>query len=137
MNRRMQRGLVAAFATLAMFPVAVVSADAASAAPQRTVAAHQSTAGRYVPPPLLWRPAHRTGHVDGRTQTRWVPLNVRSGPGTGYRVIGWAHPGSTLHIRCKTNGSRIAGNRRWYRLTHHDGYVAAHYVHNFSTVPWC
>ncbi|MEJ8651925.1 hypothetical protein WKI65_28520 [Streptomyces sp. MS1.AVA.3] len=38
---------------------------------------------------------------------------------------------------CKTNGSTVQGNARWYKLSHHRGYVSAHYVHAFRAVPWC
>lgn len=76
-------------------------------------------------------------HTWGYVATHRLPLNVRSGPGTGYRVVGSRSVGSSVGITCKVRGSGVRGNHRWYRLTHHRGYVAARYVHNLSTVRWC
>ncbi|KUN01113.1 hypothetical protein AQI95_32055 [Streptomyces yokosukanensis] len=76
--------------------------------------------------------------VTGRVATRHTRLNVRSGPGTGYRVIGHRHTGRHLVLVCKTHGSWVHGNRTWYRLPHHTGYVTAHYVRaNRAALPWC
>jgi hypothetical protein len=80
---------------------------------------------------------HVTTHVLGRVATHHMRLNVRYGPGTGYRVIGSRHAGRTVAITCKKRGSNILGNKRWYKLAHHKGYVSAHYVVNRRTVPWC
>ncbi|KOV61343.1 SH3 domain-containing protein [Streptomyces sp. MMG1121] len=76
-------------------------------------------------------------HVTGRVTTRHARLNIRSGPGTGYRVVGHRHTNRLLHLTCKTRGSWVAGNRTWYRLTHHRGYVSAHYVRTHRALPWC
>ncbi|MGW1003826.1 SH3 domain-containing protein [Streptomyces sp. NPDC002520] len=73
----------------------------------------------------------------GRVATRWARLNVRSGPGTGYRVVGHRHTGRLVRVTCKTYGSRVFGNHIWYRLPHHRGYVSAHYMRTGRAVPWC
>ncbi|MEV5876499.1 SH3 domain-containing protein [Streptomyces sp. NPDC052101] len=87
--------------------------------------AAQPVAHRHLPP------------VTGRVATRHLRLNVRSGPGTGYRVIGHRQKGRHLTLICRTHGSWVHGNRTWYRLPHHAGYVSAHYVRANRTVPWC
>ncbi|WP_330455866.1 hypothetical protein OIB37_02680 [Streptomyces sp. NBC_00820] len=81
--------------------------------------------------------AHRTVPVVGRVATRRTRLNVRSGPGTGYRVIGHRHARRLLTLSCRTHGSGVYGNHTWYRLPHRRGYVAAHYVRTGRAVPWC
>ncbi|WP_406442598.1 SH3 domain-containing protein [Streptomyces sp. NBC_01613] len=78
-----------------------------------------------------------TTHTWGNVTTRHLRLNVRSGPGTGYRVVGSRPTGGSVALTCKVLGSGVRGNQRWYRLPHHKGYVSARYVHNRSTVRWC
>jgi hypothetical protein len=80
---------------------------------------------------------HLTTHVLGRVTTHHMRLKVRSGPGTGYRVIGSRPTGRVVAISCKKWGSNVLGNQRWYKLAHHKGYVSARYVHNRSAVRWC
>lgn len=80
---------------------------------------------------------HLAAPAWGRVTTRHTRLNVRSGPGTGYRIVGARPVGRTLPIVCKTRGSYVFGNHLWYRLPHHKGYVSARYVRNRSTVRWC
>ncbi|MER5544119.1 SH3 domain-containing protein [Streptomyces sp. NPDC002589] len=75
--------------------------------------------------------------VTGRVTTRHAWLNVRSGPGTGYRVIGHRQSGRQVGLVCETRGSWVHGNRIWYRLRHHAGYVSAHYVRASRALPWC
>ncbi|MGW1811369.1 hypothetical protein [Streptomyces sp. NPDC002078] len=75
--------------------------------------------------------------LTGRVATRHAPLNVRSGPGTGYRVIGHRQTGRVLVLTCRTRGSWVYGNRTWYRLPHRAGYVSAHYVRAARPLPWC
>ncbi|MFD9601513.1 SH3 domain-containing protein [Streptomyces sp. NPDC056708] len=143
MNRTIQRSLVAAIAAIAVLPAAVVSADTA-AAQQRHTAPHQQMPHRRTTAPQLCAPSHSTtrpvtctGYVQGRVVTRHMPLMIRSGPGTGYRVIGSLRPASTVHIPCKKYGRNVRGNHRWYKLSHSKGYVSARYVRNVSAVPWC
>ncbi|MFJ3308934.1 SH3 domain-containing protein [Streptomyces sp. NPDC086549] len=73
----------------------------------------------------------------GRVTTHRLALNVRSGPGTGYRVVGHRHGNHLVALTCKTHGSRVFGNHTWYRLTHHRGYVSARYVRVGTALPWC
>ncbi|WP_405879975.1 SH3 domain-containing protein [Streptomyces sp. NBC_01384] len=80
---------------------------------------------------------HVTRHVTGRVTTHHLRLHVRSGPGTGYRIIGSLRTGRVVTIICKKQGSNILGNRRWYKLGHHKGYVSAYYVRNRGVVRWC
>ncbi|WP_093632070.1 SH3 domain-containing protein [Streptomyces sp. 3213.3] len=107
-RRTLRNGLVAALAAVALFPAAAVAAPAGH--------------------------SHAWGSVTTRHYTR---LNVRSGPGTGYRIVGTRPVGRVLPIVCKTRGSGVFGNHRWYKLPHHEGYVSAHYVRNHSAVRWC
>ncbi|MES4891152.1 hypothetical protein [Streptomyces sp. NPDC096012] len=84
--------------------------------------------------------SHRTAYrvaATGRVVTRHARLNVRSGPGTGYRVIGHRHTRRLVALTCKTRGSSVYGNRTWYRLPHHHGYVSARYVRLNRALPWC
>lgn len=162
-RRTLRNGLLAAFAVVAVFPVAAV----ASAGP-----AAQAHALNSIPPQIsvpAWQPApapstlparpktpkchHAKGraarhhihgirhlvrsHSWGYVATHRLPLNVRSGPGTGYRVVGARPVGSSVAITCKVRGSGVRGNHRWYRLAHHRGYVSARYVQNLGTVRWC
>ncbi|MGW1029589.1 SH3 domain-containing protein [Streptomyces sp. NPDC002577] len=143
MNRTMQRGLVAAVAALAMLPTAAVATDTAAGS-LKPAAIRQHVAGQHTTPPQLWRPGHSTPrhtvvtrHLRGRVVTRYLPLNVRSGPGTGYRVIGSVRSGSTVYIQCKKYGSNVRGNHRWYKLAGRKGDVSARYVRNLSAIPWC
>ncbi|MYV48375.1 SH3 domain-containing protein [Streptomyces sp. SID2888] len=80
---------------------------------------------------------HHRSHALGRVGARHVSLNVRSGPGFGYRVIGHRHGHARLLVSCQRHGSYVHGNRHWYRLAHGRGYVSAHYVRVGSAVPWC
>jgi hypothetical protein len=75
--------------------------------------------------------------VTGVVATRHAPLNVRSGPGTGYRVIGHRYAHRTVALSCRTHGSWVHGNRTWYRLPHHAGYVSAYYIRADRALPWC
>lgn len=83
-----------------------------------------------------WVP-YRTLPATGRVTTRHARLNVRSGPGTGYRVIGHRHTGRQLGLVCRTRGSSVYGNHTWYRLSHHRGYVSARYVRANRALLWC
>ncbi|MGW3493858.1 hypothetical protein [Streptomyces sp. NPDC001020] len=81
---------------------------------------------------------HRhTAGVAGRVATHHVRLNVRSGPGIGYRTVSHRHSQGRLLMVCRTNGSYVHGNRYWYRLAHGKGYVSAHYVRTRGAVLWC
>ncbi|MGW0769317.1 hypothetical protein [Streptomyces sp. NPDC002676] len=73
----------------------------------------------------------------GRVATHRAALNVRSGPGTGYRVIGHRHAHQLLALSCRTYGSSVFGNHTWYRLRHHKGYVSAYYVRTNRVLRCC
>ncbi|MFJ9928718.1 SH3 domain-containing protein [Streptomyces misionensis] len=124
-RRALKSVLPAAAAVLALLP-ATAGAAAAS-----TVAAH--------PVAAVAAPHHaRTHHyLNGRVATRHGRLNVRSGPGTRYRVVGHRDARRLISVSCKSEGSRVHGNRLWYRLPNHRGYVSAHYVRTGRYVPWC
>ena len=170
-RRTLRNGLLAAFAVVAVFPVAAVaSAGPAAQAHALNSAPPQISAPAWqrapAPSTLPARPKapkchHAKGrasrhhrqvrhiqhihgirhivrnHTWGHVATHRLPLNVRSGPGTGYRVVGSRPVGSSVAITCKVRGFGVRGNHRWYRLTHHRGYVAARYVQNLGTVRWC
>ncbi|MFD7472981.1 SH3 domain-containing protein [Streptomyces sp. NPDC059837] len=80
---------------------------------------------------------HYTRHVQGRVTTHHLRLRVRSGPGTGYRIVGSRPAGRAVTLVCKKRGSYVMGNPRWYKLAHGRGYVSAHYVRNSHAVRWC
>ncbi|MED7827479.1 hypothetical protein [Streptomyces chiangmaiensis] len=80
---------------------------------------------------------HRAVRVVGRVATHHRSLNVRSGPGFGYRVIGHRRAQGRVLLVCKRHGSYVFGNRGWYRLAGGKGYVSAHYVRPRSAVRWC
>ncbi|MEV5530770.1 SH3 domain-containing protein [Streptomyces prunicolor] len=117
-RRTLRNGLVAAIAAVAVFPVTAVAAPAA----------HPTKPLRH----------HVTAHAWGRVTTHhYTRLNARSGPGTGYRIVGTRPVGRALPIACETRGSGVFGNHLWYKLPHHEGYVSAHYVRDHSAVRWC
>ncbi|WP_316743933.1 SH3 domain-containing protein [Streptomyces sp. MK7] len=146
-RRTLTGGLLATVAMLALVPTA---ADAAPAAPDARPAA--AVAERHLLPSLLPAPArhvrhwhhvnhhathNRSSHPVGRVTTHRLPLNVRSGPGTGYRVIGVRHTGRLVALKCRTYGSWVRGTHQWYRLAHVRGYVSARYLRVRGAVPWC
>jgi hypothetical protein len=49
------------------------------------------------------------GGVTGTVKTSGTALNVRSGPGTSYSVVGTQANGSTVTIRCQKTGESISG----------------------------
>lgn len=146
-RRTLTGGLLATAAMLALVPTA---ADATPAAPPARPAA--AVAGQHLLPSLPPAPARHVGpthhvnhrathcrssHPVGRVTTHRSPLNVRSGPGTGYRVIGVRHAGRLVALKCRTYGSWVRGTHQWYRLAHVRGYVSAHYMRIRGALPWC
>jgi uncharacterized protein YraI len=97
----------------------------------------QGSVYRYGAQGMGYRTGVRSTPLTGRVATRHARLNVRSGPGTGYRVVGNRRTHRLVSLSCKVYGSNVRGNHIWYRLRHHRGYVAAHYVRTGRTVPWC
>ena len=74
--------------------------------------------------------------VEGRVVSR-IPLTVRYGPGTNHWAAGRIGSGSHVWISCKSRGTNVAGNNRWYKLASGRGWVSAHYVNNYRHVNWC
>ncbi|MFH9978912.1 SH3 domain-containing protein [Streptomyces sp. NPDC017179] len=143
-RRTLTSGVLATVAALALVPTA---ADAAPAGPGSRPAV--PAAASHLLPSLLPEPAQPAGHVNrwathhrsihslGRVITHRRALNVRSGPGTRYRVVGARHAHRLVALKCRTHGSRVGGTRQWYRLAHVRGYVSARYVRVRNTLPWC
>jgi len=164
-RRTLQSGLLAAVALFALVPTAAVAVEGDHAASAPVVATAPHRPPTLLPAPARHTPVrhrahrstrchhhvrhiHRAHHVAGaayhhhtrvvgRVATRHISLNVRSGPGLGYRVIGHRHVNGRLLVVCKKHGSYVFGNRRWYRLAGGKGYVSAHYVRTRGAVPWC
>ncbi|MDT0528020.1 N-acetylmuramoyl-L-alanine amidase [Micromonospora sp. DSM 115977] len=81
----------------------------------------------------------QTGVGSGTVNTEGVSLNVRSGPGTGYAVVGSVADGATVSIYCQAVGTTVTGpygtSNVWdrigtnryvsdaYVLTGHDGFI--------------
>src|SRR5687767_13961936 len=49
-------------------------------------------------------------------KTGGIGLNMRSGPGTGFRIVGSLREGAPLDIACQTTGENIRGSVIWDRL---------------------
>ncbi|QAY62267.1 hypothetical protein ET495_02120 [Xylanimonas allomyrinae] len=64
----------------------------------------------------LWQGNARTGVVASPAR----PLNVRSGPGTGYAAVGLAANTARVPLLCHERGTTVAGTRGttnlWYRI---------------------
>ncbi|WP_127356168.1 SH3 domain-containing protein [Actinacidiphila soli] len=134
--------IATALATGTAAGVVLLAAPAAQAAPTPTTAAtcHHPEPRWQTTPPQTWTPtrhARGTAYPHGRVVSHHS-INIRSGPGTGYRVIGHLRRGTLEHISYKTRGTSVLGNSRWYKLADHRGYVSARYVHvrNLNAVPW-
>ncbi len=54
-----------------------------------------------------------SGSKNARVATRGSSLNIRSGPGTGYRVIGSINNRSSVSIYATTNGWHKIGDGQW------------------------
>ncbi|MCW7943492.1 hypothetical protein AAW14_15810 [Streptomyces hygroscopicus] len=162
-RRTLRGGLLAAVALFALVPTAAVAVggDPAGQAPVVATVPHRPHAP--LPAPIRRTPVRHCAHralrcphrarrvrhvarpachrhtlrVAGRVATRRIRLNVRSGPGTGYRVVGHRRVGGRVLLVCKKQGSYVHGNARWYRLAGGKGYVSAHYVRTRGAVPWC
>jgi uncharacterized protein YraI len=127
-RRTLKSGLLATVALLAFMPAAAGVAAASTTAPHTVPAvAAQHNVLR----------THQVHYLTGRVATHRARLNVRSGPGTGYRVVGHRRTHRLVALSCKAYGSSVYGNHVWYRLPHHRGYVSAHYVRTGRAVPWC
>ncbi|MFI0722810.1 SH3 domain-containing protein [Streptomyces sp. NPDC021224] len=78
----------------------------------------------------------RNGYVDGQVVSN-LPLTIRAAATTNSAALGSYPPGAIVHISCKVNGQTVDGNPRWYKLHDRTGWLAARYVVNLGTVPWC
>ncbi|MBA3489059.1 MAG: hypothetical protein H0T78_05840 [Longispora sp.] len=70
------------------------------------------------------------------TTTGNGPLNMRSGPGTGYRVTGMSGYAANVPIECWTPGTNVGGVTRWDRLPG-GRYISHAYVTDIVTPPRC
>lgn len=75
-------------------------------------------------------------HVDGKVVSS-VALRIRAKATSDSTNLGSYAPGTIIHLKCKVNGQTVDGNPRWYKLSDRTGWVAARYVQNLGTVPWC
>ncbi len=75
-----------------------------------------------------------TSTVRGTVRTNGVSLNVRSGPGTGYSVVGSVSNGQTVQIRCQKRGQSVTGTYGTTNLWDHigNGYVSDAYIYTGS-----
>ncbi|EGX59031.1 hypothetical protein SZN_14823 [Streptomyces zinciresistens K42] len=159
MKRRMPITLVTAAALAALAaPSAAVAADGGTAAVPRRAAAtdpHKvsdckapSSSGKRTPAkrtpakhtpathtPAKHSPTKKVAHIPARITSR-AALNVRSGPGTAYKVIAHKRAGTSLDVSRAVNGSSVRGNKQWYKLSDSAGYVSARYVAATKPVPW-
>ncbi len=75
-----------------------------------------------------------SGGVVARVNTRGISLNVRSGPGTGFAVVGSVPDGATVRISCQARGTAVSGtygrSTLWDRIG--VGYIADAYVYTGS-----
>ena len=74
-------------------------------------------ANAYVNVTFLWQ-----GHVRmGIVASPGKPLNVRSGPGTGYRAVGLAANTARVPLLCYLRGTTVSGTRGTTNLWYHVG----------------
>ncbi|MGC4815832.1 SH3 domain-containing protein, partial [Micromonospora sp. DT228] len=72
-----------------------------------------------------------TGTGTGTVDTTASTLNVRSGPGTGYGVVGSVADGARVTIYCQATGTSVTGPAGTSTIWHRIGtnrYVAAAYL---------
>jgi len=83
------------------------------------------------------RPARAATEPQGRVVSR-LPLSIREQPTSQSAYLGSIPAGSVISLHCKVVGQTVDGNSIWYLLgAGRPGYVAARYVQNLSSVPWC
>ncbi|HEX6967774.1 MAG TPA: peptidoglycan DD-metalloendopeptidase family protein [Micromonosporaceae bacterium] len=74
-----------------------------------------------------------TSGYTGTVNTSGANLNVRSGPGTGYSIVGSVADGQQVTITCQTTGSTVTGtygtSNIWNRITSPSGYIADAYTY--------
>lgn len=81
-----------------------------------------------------------TSNIIGTVKTKSGNLNVRSGPGTKYKVVGSLKKGAKVTIQCRVTGKKITGNGKtstqWYRIGN-SKYVSEVYMSASKSVPTC
>ena len=81
--------------------------------------------------------------TNGTVRTAGAPLNVRSGPGAGFRVVGSVANGTRVNVRCHKRGSRVTGTYGTTTLWDRIGagrYVSDAYVYTGTdgrVARWC
>jgi hypothetical protein len=111
-------------------------ATTAAPAPAKGTTSANGTTGPTAGVPAT-APAQVAGEPKGRVVSR-LPLSIRARATTQSGYLGSFPSGAVIYLHCKVTGQNVAGNNRWYLLGNgHPGYVAARYVQNLSTVPWC
>ncbi|MGH3735522.1 MAG: sporangiospore maturation cell wall hydrolase GsmA [Micromonosporaceae bacterium] len=82
--------------------------------------------------PVGKAPAQKTGVV----RTPGIPLNVRTGPATSYRLERRLGNGTRVGVECQIRGQSIRGTATWARFTG-GGYASAAYLRLPRGVPAC
>ncbi|MGW8884002.1 SH3 domain-containing protein [Streptomyces sp. NPDC055749] len=136
-------GLCIATGTLAALAAATPALAAGPAAPPaapRTEAAAPAAAGDHDSPEAAEAAAAKAVHGKylGRV-TAQSGLLLRDRPTRSSRIVGQVPYGAVVHIFCKTTGSNVDGNNRWYLLTNGTwAWGSARYIANIGTAPrWC
>ncbi|MFW6694397.1 SH3 domain-containing protein [Streptomyces sp. MAR4 CNX-425] len=62
---------------------------------------------------------------------------IRSQPTTASHKMGFIPRGEIVWIDCKVDGQDVWGNGIWYKLSSHNGYLAARWVKNVDHIPYC
>ncbi|WP_217616738.1 SH3 domain-containing protein [Cellulomonas sp. GbtcB1] len=60
-------------------------------------------------------------------KTSVTTLNIRSGPGTGYGVVGTVSGGQRIEVDCWAPGTSVGGVTAWTKL-YNSGYVSDYYL---------
>ncbi len=74
-------------------------------------------------------------------------VNVRSGPGTSYSVVGTIELGKEVLVECTADGEQVTGptgaTTKWLRIVAPRGWVTQRYVEtgraieDRNVIPWC
>lgn len=94
-----------------------------------------------LPPPTTTTTTAPPGGITGTVNTGgYAYVNIRSGPGSSYPIVGRASNGQTVAVGCQTTGSYVSGpkgySNKWDRLTS-GYYIADTFVRTSSTPPPC
>jgi hypothetical protein len=118
----------AALSVLGSSPAGATDVNPGAASAQTSTQAVQQSGGQ--------SDAEAAASVNGKVVSR-LPLTIRAKATTDSAALGSYAPGTIVHIKCKVNGQTVDGNPRWYKLSDRTGWLAARYVQNLATVPWC